>query len=205
MTLYMSFIYGLLFLFFEAFPISFQSDRHWSQGIASLPFIGLFLGVIVGMAIVLYVTLTTFARQVSTGKVVPESRLPVMIVGGVLLPIGLFWFAWTSHPGTSWVAQAFATIPTAAGMFIIFMQGFKYIVDVYLAWANSAVSANTCMRSFFGAGFPLFAPAMMHNLGIDWGVSVLAFISVAMAPVPVAFYVWGKDIRGWSSVVQNKG
>lgn len=27
-TFYLSFLYGLLFLFFEAYPISFQEDRH---------------------------------------------------------------------------------------------------------------------------------------------------------------------------------
>jgi hypothetical protein len=36
----------------------------------------------------------------------------------------------------------------------------NYIVDVYTINANSALSANAFVRSFVGAGFPLFATAM---------------------------------------------
>lgn len=121
-----------------------------------------------------------------------------MIAGAVLLPIGLFWFGWTSHPGTPWPAQVVAGIPVGAAMFVIFIQGFKYIVDVYLEVANSAISANTFVRSFFGAGFPLFAIAMYHTLGVDWASSLLGFLAIAMVPVPVVFYIWGSKIRSWS-------
>ena len=38
-TLYLAFTFGLVFLFFEAYPISFVGHRGWSQGVASLPFV----------------------------------------------------------------------------------------------------------------------------------------------------------------------
>ncbi|OCL01221.1 MFS general substrate transporter, partial [Glonium stellatum] len=144
-TLYLSFLYGLLFLFFEAYPISFQEDRHWKPQIGSLAFLGILVGNLLGLAGVITHSLTIFARQIAStpGVLVPERRLPPMIVGAVLLPIGLFWFGWTSHPGTPWPAQVVAGIPVGAAMFVIFIQGFKYIVDVYLKVANSAISANT--------------------------------------------------------------
>lgn len=199
-TLYLSFLYGLLFLFFEAYPISFQEDRHWKPQISALAFLGILVGNLLGLAGVVVHSLTIFARQIAStpGVLVPERRLPPMIVGAVLLPIGLFWFGWTSHPGTPWPAQVVAGIPVGAAMFVIFIQGFKYIVDVYLEVANSAISANTFVRSFFGAGFPLFAIAMYHTLGVDWASSLLGFLAIAMVPVPVVFYIWGSKIRSWS-------
>lgn len=42
----------------------------------------------------------------------------------------------------------------------IFLQALNYLIDAYLMVAASAISANTFLRSFFGAGFPLFATAM---------------------------------------------
>lgn len=48
-------------------------------------------------------------------------RIP-MIVGAFLLPIGLFWFAWTSNPHISWVPQVIAGIPIGAGILMIFLQ-----------------------------------------------------------------------------------
>jgi DHA1 family multidrug resistance protein-like MFS transporter len=37
-TLYMSLIYGILYLFFEAYPIAFQEQRGWNSGVGALPF-----------------------------------------------------------------------------------------------------------------------------------------------------------------------
>lgn len=49
---------------------------------------------------------------------------------------------------------------TGAGIMTIFLQALNYLIDAYLMVAASAISANTFLRSFFGAGFPLFATAM---------------------------------------------
>jgi MFS transporter, DHA1 family, multidrug resistance protein len=47
-TIYMALIYGILYLFFEAYPISFQEERGWNQGVGALPFLGIMIGVILG-------------------------------------------------------------------------------------------------------------------------------------------------------------
>lgn len=160
-SLYMALIYGILYLFFEAYPIAFQEQRGWSPGIGALPFLGITLGVILGGAIIVFTTKTRFARKLEKhGRVVPEERLIPMIIGGFLFPAGMFWFAWTSSPHISWVPQVLAGIPIGAGVLMIFLQGLNYIIDCYLMYANSAIAANTFLRSGFGAGFPLFATAM---------------------------------------------
>jgi hypothetical protein len=205
-TLYMSFLYGLLFLFFEGFPISFVEQRGWKPQIGSLSFLSLFVGILLGLTGMVTWSLTIFVRQVSSnpGKVVPELRLPPMMVGAVGLPIGLFWFAWTGNPSIHWSAEIVAPALVSASMFAIFISGLKYIVDVYLIYANSAISANTVVRSCFGAGFPLFANAMYHRLGFSWATSLLAFLAIAMAPVPVILYLFGQRIRMWSRMAANK-
>ncbi|KAK5629878.1 hypothetical protein RRF57_005593 [Xylaria bambusicola] len=132
------------------------------------------------------------ALQKKDGHVSPEERLPPMIVGGILLPIGLFLFAWTSDKHIIWVPQVIAGIPTGAGVLIIFIQGFNYIIDVYLMYANSALAGNALIRSFLGAAFPLFAGALYGRLGVPWATSLLGFISVALVPVPVTFWFYGR-------------
>lgn len=71
----------------------------------------------------------------------------------------------------------------------------NYIIDCYLMNANSAIAANSLIRSLLGAGFPLFATAMYHNLGVAWATSLLGFLTVALFPVPILFYVYGEKIR----------
>lgn len=81
---------------------------------------------------------------------------------------------------------------------MVFLQGLNYLIDVYLWNANSAIAANTFLRSFAGAGFPLFATAMYHTLGVAWATSLLGFLCVAMVPAPIAFFFYGERIRGMS-------
>ncbi|KAK0628752.1 major facilitator superfamily domain-containing protein [Bombardia bombarda] len=199
-TIYQSFIYGILYLIFVSYPIAFREIRHWALGVSSLPFLGLLVGVLLGAAAVIWHTTTRFAASLRAngGRAIPEQRLPLMIVGGCLLPIGLFIFAWTSHPQTHWAGMVVGSIPTGMGMYMVFVQCFNYLIDVYAPIANSAIGGNTFIRSFFGAGFPLFAPYMYHNLGVDWATSTLGFISIAMIPIPILFFKFGHKIRAWS-------
>lgn len=82
-------------------------------------------------------------------------------------------------------------------------RGLNYIIDVYTVHANSAIASNTLVRALSGAGFPLFATAMYHTLGTDWATSLLAFLCVALIPVPICFFVYGKRLRALSSFVDG--
>ncbi|EED23207.1 bicyclomycin resistance protein, putative [Talaromyces stipitatus ATCC 10500] len=199
MTIYMAFVYGFIYLLFEAYPISFQTQRTWSPGLASLPFLAITVGVVIGACGVVYHSKSRVARQVKEkGRVIPEERLIPMMVGAVLLPGGMFWFAWTSDPSISWVPSVLSGIMTGSGIILIFLQGLNYIIDNYLMNANSAIAANGLLRSGFGAGFPLFASPMFLNLGVNWATSLLGFLGVAMIPVPFLFYIFGARIRAMS-------
>jgi multidrug resistance protein len=104
-TLYMSVIYGILYLFFEAYPIAFQEERGWNAGVGALPFLSITIGVLIGCGIIVFTSKTRFKRKMEEeGHIVPEERLIPMIIGGALFPIGMFWFAWTSSPNITWVS-----------------------------------------------------------------------------------------------------
>ena len=190
-TLYMSFIYGVLYLFFESYPIAFQEVRGWNEGVGALPFLSIAIGVVIGVSIIVYTSNTRFKRKLEAngGRPVPEERLIPMIIGAVMLPVGLFWFAWTSSPHISWVPQVLAGIPIGAGVQMIFLQGLSYVIDVYLMHANSAVAANTFVRSAAAGAFPLFAVGMYHTLGVDWYVPFIFRISTAFSELEGACFL----------------
>ncbi|OAX84293.1 hypothetical protein ACJ72_01335 [Emergomyces africanus] len=200
MTIYIAISYGMFYLFFFSYPISFGRDRGWTNaGVASLPLLGLSVGVIAGLGVIAYGTKTHFARKMKEhGSVAPEERLPEVIVGAACLPIGLFWFSWTSSPEVSWVAQTLAGIPLGMGIIIIFLQGVNYLIDVYMVLSNSAVAANSFVRCVVAAAFPLFAVRMYEKLGVNWAGSLLGFLSLAMVPLPIVLYIYGAKIRSMS-------
>lgn len=98
-AIYASFVFGLLYLTLEVFPIVFQEMRGYSLVVSTLPFLALFVGVLAAMGINL-ANQPRYIRLVNEngGKPVPEGRLLPMVVGGVLFAVGLFWFGWTADP-----------------------------------------------------------------------------------------------------------
>jgi len=197
MTLYSSLVYSILYLIFFAYPYSFQVVRGWSAGKSSLPFLGLFIGILSCCLYIVVDTKTRFNKALIRSKklVLPEARLPPMIAGSIILPIGLFWFAWTSKPSIPWPAQVVSGLFTGCGIFLVFLPSQIYIVDTYLLNANSALAASSCVRALMAAGFPLFAEYMYKRLGVDWATSLLGFLCVAMVPFPVLFWLHGEKLR----------
>ena len=133
-------------------------------GISSLPFLGIVAGILCGCAVVIaHILITAEPPEMDAdGKpiIIPEKRLPIMIIGSVLVPIGLFIFAWTSDPHIHWIGMAIGGFPIGMGMYMIFLQCFNYLIDSYLSFAASVFAANTILRSAIGAAFPLFTRQM---------------------------------------------
>lgn len=75
-----------------------------------------------------------------------------------------------------------------------------YLVDTYGAlYSASAIAANGLLRYTFGAIFPLFIIQVYEKLGIPWAGSLLAFMSLAMVPIPWILYKWGPFLRSKSN------
>jgi hypothetical protein len=129
------------------------------------------------------------------GFAMPEDRLPPVMVAGCILPIGLFWFAWTNYPSFPWAASVCAGIPFGFGMVLVFLGVMNYLIDAYTIFAASVLAANTVLRSLFGAAFPLFTTQMYNRLGIHWASSLPAFLALACLPFPFLFYKYGGSIR----------
>jgi MFS transporter, DHA1 family, multidrug resistance protein len=133
-TIYMSFIYGLLYLFLTAYPLVFQGVHGIKPGVAGLPFFGLVGGIfIVATYIILDNKNYIKKLQANGGVPVPEWRLPPVIIGGALFAIGLFWFGWSGYKKSiPWIAPTLSGLFTGFGLLAIFIQLFNYIIDSYL-------------------------------------------------------------------------
>ncbi|KAK9619174.1 hypothetical protein V6Z98_007051 [Aspergillus fumigatus] len=202
LTLYQSFVYGVMFLFYQMYPVAFGDDRNWTTSLKYLPLLAIITGTFVGALGIVHHNHLYFRHHCHNpdGTYIPESRLPPMIVGCVMVPAGMFWFAWTASPdNVSWASPICASFMTGCGMYLLFIQGWNYIIDCYTSMANSAMGINGSMRSVFGAVFPLFANQMVGALGVAKTTTVLAAVSVMLVPVPVCFWYWGSRIRAWSS------
>lgn len=131
----------------------------------------------------------------ANGRHSPEARLWAGVVGGPIFGAGMFWLGWSAYPNVHWIVPALAGLPLGLGVMTIFMSSMAYLTDAYGLYAASALAANTVSRSLLGFAFPLFSVDMYHQLGIQWACSLLGFLALALAPVPILFLRYGRQLR----------
>ncbi|MCJ1332201.1 hypothetical protein MMC10_008893 [Thelotrema lepadinum] len=209
LALYMAFLYGLMYLVLSTFPLLFTGTYHESLGISGLNYISLGLGFWAGAQLCAPLNDRIYRHLKATlgkGKGRPEFRVPLMLPGSIIIPIGLFIYGWTAQYQTHWIGPNIGAVLFSMGSIIGFQCIQTYLVDSYTRYAASAVGAAAVLRSLFGFGFPLFAPYMYAALGYGWGNSLLGFLAIGLGvPAPVVLWYFGEKMRGRSRFAAGGG
>jgi DHA1 family multidrug resistance protein-like MFS transporter len=91
-SLYMSFIYGLVYCLLEAYPYVFENIHGFSPGVSGLPFIGLIIGQLLAVTFILSQQSAYVEKLVKNNNVtVPEWRLAPTLLGAPIFAVGIFW------------------------------------------------------------------------------------------------------------------
>ncbi|KAI0362712.1 MFS general substrate transporter [Trametes cingulata] len=199
LAIYIAIAYATLYAFFAAYPIVFQRHRHFSPGQGGLAFLGIGVGNLIGLSLApTQNRLYWRAMDRHGGKTIPEARLYLPMLGGILLPVSLFWFGWTSAPPIHWILPVLAGVPFGFSCAVI-MQGLvQYLMDAYSIYCSSAIASTVVARSLVACLFPLISPALYGHLGDAWACSVFAFLALACTPVPFLLYRYGSWVRSRS-------
>ncbi|PIB01124.1 putative transporter [Cercospora beticola] len=196
-SIYMAFVYGILYLALTMYPLSFQGVYGFNPGVGGLPFFGMIAGEVLAGVFMLFLQ-PGYNRKLAANNnmPIPEWRLPPVILGGVFFGAGLIWFGWSGYRADiHWIVPTLSGLLTGFGIMSIFLNCLNYLIDAYLMFAASAVAANTFLRSLAGAGFPLFATQMFNGMGIQWAATLLGCVAFLCVPMPVWFYLRGAKIR----------
>ncbi|PWW80643.1 MFS general substrate transporter [Tuber magnatum] len=203
-ALYIGVQYGILYLSFTAYPIVFQEIRGWTPGIAGLSFLGLGLGIIIAVF-----TEPLNNKLVSLHKPDPETSLPkpeskilIVCLAGILSPISLFMFAWTCSPTSIHpIWPILSGVPFGISNTLIFMHGNAYLLSSYDLFAASCLAGCAVFRSILCGLLPLVGPKLYQDLGANMAMTVVGILAAALAPIPWAFYKWGKWVRARSPIL----
>ncbi|KKZ68044.1 hypothetical protein EMCG_06254 [[Emmonsia] crescens] len=191
LCIFSAILLGILYLFFGAFQLVFSTLHGFTLSQIGLSFMGLFVGMMFAISSdplwrKNYARLV-HKRETKVGKIgeyEPEWRLPPAIAGAPLVSIGIFIFAWTIYRDVHWIAPIIGSAVFGMGTILVYSGIFTFLVDAYPLYAASALAANSFLRSSFGAVFPLFGIQMYNRLGFNWASTLLAFLTVVMAPFP---------------------
>lgn len=158
--LYVACEFATLFSFFAAFPLVFHGVYGFGIEDSGLVFLSIVVGCLLGALTVLLCDIFLYRRQATRfhgQNIPPEYRLYPAMIGSIGLPIGLFWFGWTSRADICWASPVVAIMIFAWGNLCVFVSTTQYIVDAYHGLTvASAMSANSLARYGLAAAFPLF-------------------------------------------------
>ncbi|CAO1621145.1 unnamed protein product [Sympodiomycopsis kandeliae] len=199
MAIYNGYVYGLLYLYFEAYPLVFQDRHGFNSGQLGLAYIPIIIGTMI--ASVAHYWQNAFylrRKKANNGIPVPEARLAWALFGGPIFAISLFWFAFTTYPNVHWAAPMLAGLPFGIGVMIIYMSAVSFVTDSYSTDGASALAGVSLVRSLMGAGFPVFARQMYNNLGYQYAGLLIALLAVVLSFMAPVFYMHGPQIRARS-------
>jgi len=201
---YMAFMYGIYYLMFATFPVLFNDVYHFRTGVSGLAYLGVGIGFTVATALgghygnKIYRALA--ARNDGQGK--PEMRVPMIVFGAIIVPIGLLWYGWSAEFKMHWIMPIVGTGIFGFGAMMTFLPITLYLVDTF-TYAASALSAASVSRSMLAFVFPLFGNQMFNALGIGLGNTLLAGVAVIMGiPFPILIYFYGERLRARSSLTR---
>src|ERR1051325_7686104 len=104
LNLYIALIYGLLYIWFESFPLVFTEIYGFNLGLEGVAFLGILVGTLIACTCLFSWLYFYQEKQFDeNGNIEPEKRLIPAMVGCFFVPICLFWFGWSSRPDIHWI------------------------------------------------------------------------------------------------------
>lgn len=111
-SLYSSLNFSVLFSFISSIPLVYGGVYDFTPGQSGLVFISITVGCALGGLALVFLDAHTFRLHVRRRNSEPlpsERMLWGAMMGGPLMAVALFWFAWTSQPQSHWIVSVLAT------------------------------------------------------------------------------------------------
>ncbi|KAJ5083993.1 Major facilitator superfamily domain general substrate transporter [Penicillium alfredii] len=200
-SLWVSFSWAVLYLQFGSVPLVFRTHHGFTIEQSGAVFTAMCVGVI--LITLISIWQERIALRLGKLSSSAEARLYFVCVESVLLPVGLFWFGWTSYPSIHWIVPSMAVGCATMGIFSIYLATFNYLADTYHRYASSAIAAQSCCRNLLGGVFPLVTNAMFTNLTYPGASSLLGGIGALLTLVPWVLAFYGPKIRAKSKLASE--
>ncbi|KAE8380073.1 MFS general substrate transporter [Aspergillus bertholletiae] len=196
MSLYLTVVYIILFTFLEGYTFIFGQTYGLSQGLTSIAWCGMFVGMILVCCIVPLIYSWTRKEFEQTSRIRPETRLWYAMLGGApAVAVGLFWMGWTAYPSISIWCPLVASAVFGYGITTIFISAYMYIIDSYHVYSASALGFMVFVRYLVSGGVMIAGSTIYKRYGVHYTLTVLGAVSAVMAVIPYLLYYYGPTIR----------
>lgn len=92
------------------------------------------------------------------GKQSPEFRIPPMMLGCAVIPLGVLSFGWAVQYDLHWMVPIIFSSLAGYGYVSIAISAWTYLVDVFRIYSASATAGTVLLRNAGAACLPLAGP-----------------------------------------------
>jgi len=156
LDLYTALLYGILYIWFESFPLVFGGVYGFDTRAQGLVFLGILAGALVSVPLYMLWMRAHLLPRLARPGTPPEALLPAAFVGSVALPLCLFWYGWTARPGIHWIVPIVGSAFFTVSIVTLFNPVIAYLGMAYPANSASVFAGNALFRASFAVVFPLF-------------------------------------------------
>lgn len=158
-SLWIAFSWAVLYLQFAAVPLVFATNHGFNiqqtgavftcmSHMALFPATSTDMCPAICVGVIFMTSISIVQEKVASRfGILPKSaegRLYFACVQAALLPVGLFWFGWTSYPSVPWIVPTIAVGCATMGIYSVYLAVFNYLADTYHRYASSAIAAQSC-------------------------------------------------------------
>ena len=134
-------------------------------------------------------------RAANKGAGRPEYRLPLVIAGGLLLPVFLALYGWAPQLRVPLTFELLAFGLVAMGLTLSTLPVMTYLVDAFGIYSASATTALIVTRCLVGTFLPLAVHPLADSFGYGWGFTILGALGLCVAPIPIVVLRYGPKLR----------
>ena len=203
-SLYNGMIFGILYTFVTSVPWVFRHYYGFDKRGQSLSYLGLTIGTLTACVPFALIDIRFYQRRLRQWKqthnadeqMPPEHRLLPAMAGSLPLPASLLIAGWTAQYRAHWIIPILFQGLTMLSSLLVYEGANLFMLDAYgPLYGASASAAMMLSRYVLSAAFPMFALRMFQALGAGWANTILAVLTLFMAPVPWCFWVFGERLR----------
>ena len=205
-SLWITFAWSCLYLLFGVIPLIFQTRYGFNIEQSGAVFTSISIASIIST--IISICQEKVVRRYAGDKrknffATPEGRLFFCCVQSALLPIGCFWYGWTSFSYIPWIVPTLGIGCATMGVFSIYLAVFNYFADVYHIYASSALAAQSFCRNMAAGAFPVFVGPMFRAMTYQGAGSFLGGLSAVLTIVPWILVFFGPRIRARSKIARE--
>ncbi|RSM18091.1 hypothetical protein CDV31_003013 [Fusarium ambrosium] len=194
LSIYYGFVFGVLYLVIVTFQRVFGEGYGHSPGIVGVDMCSEGIGAVLGMVGTTKLLAVIYRRQIKSESYKTESRLISAFAGALLVGSGLLIYGFTALK-THFIVPLIGVVLFSSGMTNAYLAIQLYIIDSY-EYSASAIAGLSVLRCLFAGVFPLFGDQLFDSLGVNWGVGLLALLSLGLGlPFLPLIYVYGPRLR----------